>query len=105
MSAIQILNGTTDVTSSIDWRSLDCIAVVTKEKGSLKFDILNANSPQIPNVGDTIYLKYNGTLLFGGTCIETEYVPPRCLVWAVTAAPDLQPMFLCLAERRFSVPA
>jgi len=28
----------------------------------------------IPALGDTIYLKYNGTLLFGGTCTEKQTV-------------------------------
>lgn len=74
MPPIQVLNNATDITSSIDWRSLAVTSVVTKEKGTLKFDILNANSPQIPALGDTIYLKYNGTLIFGGTCTEKEIV-------------------------------
>src|SRR5689334_2464164 len=72
--AIQVLNGTTDISSSIDWRSIDMTSVVTKEKGQFLFDILNVNNPSIPALGDTIYLKYNGTLLFGGTCIGKQIV-------------------------------
>ncbi|HLH93549.1 MAG TPA: hypothetical protein VKW08_00380 [Xanthobacteraceae bacterium] len=74
MAAIQIKNGTTDISSSIDWRSLDIVSVVTKEKGSAKFDILNINSPQIPNLGDTINIYYNSTLIWAGTCTEKEIV-------------------------------
>jgi hypothetical protein len=72
--SIVIKNGTTDISSGIDWRSIDCTSVVTKEKGSLKFDLLNANSPQIPQIGDTLYLYYNSALTFGGTCTELEYI-------------------------------
>ncbi len=72
--SIVIKNGTTDISSGVDWTSVDCVSVLTKEKGSLKFDLLNANSPHIPNVGDTIYLYYNSALIFGGTCTELEYV-------------------------------
>lgn len=74
MAAIQILNGVTDISTSVDWHSIDMTSVVTKEKGGLRFDVIKANSPAIPNIGDTIYLKYNGTLLFGGTCIEKQTV-------------------------------
>jgi len=73
-SPIQILDGATDISSGVDWRSVDMVSVVTKEKGSLKFDIINANSPTVPVLGDTISLKYNSTLLFAGTCTEIETV-------------------------------
>lgn len=74
MPDIQILNGSTDIGGSIDWHSVDMTSVVSKEKGQLRFDILNVNSPQIPALGDTIYLKYQGALLFGGTCTGREIV-------------------------------
>src|ERR1700730_11583057 len=74
MAAIQVLNGVTDISSSIDWRSIHMTGVVTKEKGQLTFDIINANSPAVPALGDTIYLKYNSILLFGGTCTEKRTV-------------------------------
>jgi len=74
MAAIQILDGVTDISASIDWRSLHMTSVVTKERGQLQFDIVNANNPTIPAMGDAMYLKYNGTLLFGGTCTELDYV-------------------------------
>jgi hypothetical protein len=72
--SIQVLNGVTDISSSVNWESLDLTSVVTKEKGSLTFSISNANNANVPNLGDLIYLKYNGTLLFGGTCTEIETV-------------------------------
>jgi hypothetical protein len=71
---IVIKNGTTDISAGIDWRSVHMTSVVTKEKGSLTFDLLNANSPQVPALGDTIYLYYNSILLFGGTCTEIETI-------------------------------
>jgi hypothetical protein len=71
---IQILNGSTDISASVDWRSIHCTSVVTKEKGQLRFDIVNANNVQVPHLGDTIYLKYNGALIFGGTCTGKQTV-------------------------------
>lgn len=71
---IQIKIGSTDVSSSIDWRSVDVTSVVTKEHGTAKFDILNINNPQIPNFGDTINIYYNGVFMWAGTCTEKEIV-------------------------------
>jgi hypothetical protein len=72
--AIQILKGATDISGGIDWKSLRLTSVLTKEKGTLAFDILNVNGAVIPTFGDTIYLYYNNVLLFGGTCTEKQIV-------------------------------
>ena len=74
-SALQILDGTNDITSLVDWTSVDLVMVLTKEKGTLSFDIVVPKSPTLPAntpaLGDIIYLKYtiagNQTTLFGGT--------------------------------------
>jgi hypothetical protein len=73
-SAVQVKIGSTDISSSIDWRSLDIISVVTTALSSAKFDILNINSPTFPNFGDTINIYYNSTLIWAGTCTEKEIV-------------------------------
>jgi len=73
-SPIQVKIGSTDISSSIDWRTLDIVSVVTKERGSAKFDILNINNPQIPNFGDSIKIYYNATLIWAGVCTEKEIV-------------------------------
>jgi len=77
-SAIQVLDGETDITAGIDWKSFDLVMVLTKEKGSLTFDIIAENSPIIPALSDTIWVNYtiNGTtrLIFGGTVITREQV-------------------------------
>lgn len=77
MSAIQILDGVTDISAGIDWTTVDLVAVLTKENGSLKFDIMIPNPsspPSIPVLGDTMYMYYNSVELFGGTCTELETV-------------------------------
>lgn len=89
--SIVIKNGSTDISLSIDWRSVDITSVLTKEKGSAKFDILNINSPHIPNFGDTINIYYNSALIWAGTCTEKETiidggilqrVKVTCMDWA-----------------------
>jgi hypothetical protein len=72
--SIVVKNGTTDISSSIDWRSLDITSVVTKEKGNARLDVVNANNAQIPQIGDDITIFYDSTLIFGGTCSELDYV-------------------------------
>lgn len=75
---VVIKNGSTDISSIIDWTSIQGTFVVTKQKGALKFDILIPNPsspPSVPALGDTIYLYYNSsTLYFGGTVTELETV-------------------------------
>ena len=84
LAAVQILDGTNDITSLIDWSTLDLSIVLTKEKGTLKFDILTPKAPTLPTnmpaLGDAIYLNYTivsniGTTtkkLFGGTVTVLE---------------------------------
>ena len=37
--------------------------------------------------------------------VDIFFMARRCLVWVETAQSDLDPVFLCSAERRFFVPA
>ena len=79
-SAVQILDGTNDISSLVDWTTLDLVSVLTKEKGTLQFDILIPQAPTLPTntpiLGDTIYLNYtiNGVTykIFGGTVTVAE---------------------------------
>lgn len=66
--------GTTDITSSVDWNSVDCVNVLTKERGTLKFSILitPASSSKVPALGDTIALSDPSGTIFGGTVTEIE---------------------------------
>ena len=82
-ASIRITKGATDISSLIDWKSVDLVSVLSKEKGTLTFDVLAPKAPtlptNIPNIADTIYL-YNTTnvgseqKLFGGTVTGREIV-------------------------------
>ena len=82
VSSIQVLDGTNDISSLIDWTTLDLVIVLTKEKGTLSFDIVCPKAPTFPTnmpvLGDTIYLNYTisgvTVKLFGGTVTGTEIV-------------------------------
>lgn len=77
-SSIQVLDGATDITSGIEWKSFNMTLVLTKEKGGFQFDILAANNPTIPALGDTIYVNYtiDGVTekIFGGTVISRQQI-------------------------------
>ena len=86
-SEVQVLNGSNDISSLIDWTTFDLVMVLTKEKGTLKFDIVVPAAPTLPayfpNLSDTINCYYtiyddagNPTtrLIFGGTVITLEQV-------------------------------
>jgi hypothetical protein len=80
-SAIQVLDGTNDITSIIEFDSTwNVQSVLTKEKGQFLFNIKAPKAPTLPTnmpaVGDTIYVNYtinsNKILLFGGTVVTIE---------------------------------
>lgn len=81
-SAVQVLDGTNDITSLIDWTSFSIQMTLTKEKGQCLFDILTPKAPtqptHMPTVGDVIYVNYtingNTQLIFGGTLVTMEAV-------------------------------
>lgn len=66
--------GTTDITSYVDWNSLDCISVLTKERGTMKFSMLVTPSAasKIPALADSIALTDPSGTIFGGTVTEIE---------------------------------
>ena len=72
--ALTIKNGATDISSAVQWGSIDAISVLTKERGTLKFQITitPTSSTQVPDIGDTITLTDDSGVIFGGTTTQVE---------------------------------
>ena len=82
-SAIQVLNGTHDITSFVQFDStFNVQSVLTKQKGQFTFSVKAPQAPTLPSnfpqIGDTIYVNYtingNKQLIFGGTLVTSEPV-------------------------------
>lgn len=67
---LQIKRNTTDISSSIDWTSLQWTQVLTKEVDRLEFTIKKTSGKTIPSLGDPMYLFEDGETLFGGVLVE-----------------------------------
>lgn len=93
---IQVKANTVDVSSSIDWPSLDLVMVLTKEVSTFKFNIKLYGSKYVPIVGDTIDLYETTTLssvdttahIFGGTITEVETTVAGALQTAQVTCTD-----------------
>src|SRR5689334_19548931 len=70
--AVTLKLNTTDISSSVEWGSINLNLVLTKEVSTLTFDILKTPSTTIPVVGDQIDLYDDSGHIFGGTVTETE---------------------------------
>jgi hypothetical protein len=88
-SNIQVFNGTSDITSIIEFDgSFNVQSVLTKQKGQATFSIKAPNAPTLPanmpTYGDDIYVKYtingNTQLIFGGTLVTIEPIVSGGLV-------------------------
>lgn len=64
----------TDITGYVDWQKTDCIAQLTKERGTCQFYMLKtpASASSIPSVGDDIVMNDPTGAIFGGTVTEVE---------------------------------
>lgn len=67
-------NGAQDISGFVNWDSLDCISVLTKERGILKFSmILKPESlSSIPVLSDTIALADSTGTIFGGNVTDIQ---------------------------------
>ena len=87
---VRITQNSTDISKSVDWRSLDMVAVLTKEVSTLKFNIRKGSgqtfpAKSIPTVGDVINLFDSTGLIFGGTVTEVEAtIQGLMLTWQIT---------------------
>lgn len=68
--SLVLKRNTVDISSSIDWTTLQKTEVLTKEVDRLEFDIKKTASKTIPSVGDTIELLEDGEKIFGGIMVE-----------------------------------
>jgi hypothetical protein len=89
-SSVRIYDNAVDITNSVDWKTIDMISVLTKETGSLKFNVRQGVGQTypvkvVPAIGDTIELYDSTGIIFGGTCTELEPVISGLLMtWRVT---------------------
>jgi hypothetical protein len=89
-SSVRIYDNSTDITKSVDWKSVDMISVLTKETGSFKFNVRHGYgqtypAKTIPQIGDTIELFDSTGIIFGGTVTELEpVISGLMLTWQVT---------------------
>lgn len=89
---VRILDNGTDISSSVDWTTIDMVSVLTKESGSLRFNVKIGSgqtfpAKTVPVVGDVITLYDSTGIIFGGTVTETEAtIQGLMLTWVVTAS-------------------
>jgi hypothetical protein len=87
---VYILDNGTDISSSVDWKSLDAVAVLTKESGTFTFNIRQGvgqtyPAKTIPAIGDTIELFDSSGIIWGGTCTEREPIISGLMItWQIT---------------------
>jgi hypothetical protein len=87
---VKILDNGTDISKSVDWKSIDAVSVLTKETGTFKFNIRQGvgqtyPAKTIPVIGDTIELYDSTGIIWGGTCTEVEPIISGLMItWQVT---------------------
>jgi hypothetical protein len=92
MNPIRITDNGTDISSSVDWTTIDMVSVLTKESGSLKFNVKIGSgqtfpAKTVPAVGDVINLYDSTGIIFGGTVTEVEAtIEGLMLTWQITAS-------------------
>jgi hypothetical protein len=75
MNPVYLLDNGTDISSIIDWKTVDFTSVLTKETGTGTFSIRAnaANLPAtLPQIGDTIELFDSSGIIWGGTLTQQE---------------------------------
>jgi hypothetical protein len=88
---VKILDNGTDISKSVDWKSIDFIDVLTKETGTGKFNVRQGvgqtyPAKVIPVIGDTIELYDSTGLIWGGSVTEVEPIISGLMItWQVTA--------------------
>lgn len=87
---VRITDNGTDISTSVDWTSIDMISVLTKEVSTLTFNVKIGSgqtfpAKTVPAIGDTINLYDSSGLIFGGTVTETEAtIQGLLLTWQIT---------------------
>lgn len=86
---VRILDGSTDISNYVDWKSIDAVSQITKDVGTFKFNVLqnyaNPSAVTVPALGDSIYLYDSSGLVWAGTVTETEVTDEGLLLtWQIT---------------------
>jgi hypothetical protein len=87
---VYITDNGTDISSSIDWKSVDMVSVLTKEVGTLTFNIRQGigqtyPAKTIPAIGDTIEMYDSSGIIFGGSVTEREpTISGVMITWQIT---------------------
>ncbi len=89
-NSVKILDNGIDISSSVIWKTIDAVSVLTKETGTLMFNVLqnaaNASAVTVPSIGDTIELYDSTGIIWGGTVTQVEPIISGLVVtWQVTA--------------------
>jgi hypothetical protein len=80
----------TDISSSVDWKSIDAISQLTKDVGTLTFNVRIGSgqtfpAKTVPVVGDTVNLSDLTGVIWAGTVTETEAtIQGLMLTWQIT---------------------
>jgi hypothetical protein len=87
---VRITDNGTDISSSVDWKTIDFVSQLTKDVGTAKFNVrqnaANPNGVTVPVVGDIINLFDSSGLIWAGTVTETEAtIEGLMLTWQITA--------------------
>ena len=74
---IYITANSTDISSNVDWRSIDCVSQLTKDVSTLRFTVSQGVGQTypvttVPAIGDVIKLYDSTGIIFGGTVTEVE---------------------------------
>jgi hypothetical protein len=80
-----------DISSSVDWKSIDATSQLTKDVGTFRFNIRLGSGQAfpaitVPVVGDIVNLFDSTGLIWAGTVTETEAtIEGLMLTWAITS--------------------
>jgi hypothetical protein len=90
MNPVRLLDNGTDISSYVDWKSVDAVSCLTKETGTLKFSLRQnyANMGTLPAIGDTILLYDSSGIVWGGVLTEQEPVIAGLMVTYQYSATD-----------------
>src|ERR1017187_6285260 len=74
---VYLTDNGTDISSSVNWKDIDMVSVLTKETSTLKFGVSNGvgqtyPAVSVPTIGDTVKLYDSSGVIFGGTVTEVE---------------------------------
>jgi hypothetical protein len=90
VNPIVVTCNSTDISNSVDWRTIDATSQLTKDVGTFKFNVrqnaANPSSVTVPVVGDVINLSDPSGLIWAGTVTETEAtITGLMMTWQITA--------------------